>query len=226
MTTIIVTNNYLIADHRSTYDLICRGAQFSIKDSVVKEVQSKGESITRDNIIKISLFKDDEVFYMEGKKAIAWAMAGKMTSWGAVFESINFTKEVESLDYLVKTLLFKLRKEQNKIIFYIENGDSVLVDLENSVLKVFRGEYFQVFGSGSDVETHLDLSKEFYSLPLNEIYSVLAITCPYTSLSYSVLGRREKEFFPYVKEDQEAFIEKAKRLREKHSFLFNPNNVY
>ncbi len=226
MTTIIVTNNYLIADHRSTYDLIGRGAQFSIKDSIVKEVQSKGESITRDNLIKISLFKDDEVFYMEDKKAIAWAMSGKMSSWGGVLESINFTKEVESLDYLVKTVLFKLRKEQNNIIFYIENGDSVLVDLENSVLKVFRGEYFQVFGSGTDVETYLNLDKEFYSLPLNEIYSVLAITCPYTSLSYSVLGRREREFFPYVKEDQEAFVEKAKRLREQHSFLFNPNNVY
>lgn len=226
MTTIIVTRDYLITDHR----LSIEGESFSnfeIKNNVVVPKKRLTFEEKNDNLIKINILEGDEQFFYNGKRALAFTFSGTSSNIKEIEKNIAITKYTKSLDYLLMRLLHNLVNESCSILFYLEDGSSIII--RPKIKKIIINDYvdyIDFYGTGANVKHDLNFKDDFFKLPINEIFSVLAITDPATSLSYSVLGRKERMFYPYVKEPEEMFVAKAIELRAKYSAYFNPNNCY
>ena len=226
MTTVIVTRDYLIADHRisSEYETF---RNFILEDNTVVAKKTTTIIENNDNLIKINILKENEEFFYNKKKVLAFVYSGKCSIIKTIEKNIAITKNTKILDYLLMRLLHELSDISCSILFYIEDGSSIVI--KPKFKKIYENNetnYIDFIGSGLNVKNDLDLRHEFFYLPINEIFSVLAITEQGTSLSYSVLGRKERMFYPYVKEPEEMFISRAKELRAKYSKLFNPDNCY
>jgi hypothetical protein len=216
MTTVVVNRNYLIADHRARITVQTQGdtIYFNDNNKAVSVVSPKGTTdvFTKNNVSKICLVDDQHAVYHNGHRLIAFVVTGNALIYNKAFERLRFMNEhnipMRAMAYFDWDV--ELDKDDNgsDIVFYFDNGSAfILRNVEDITKRKWNTATFEddddytfVTGSGGESGKNLEFNKihDPRTLFLTSAYFDEHSTC-----SYSVLGRREGEFYPYVDEPEE-----------------------
>ena len=235
MTTIVSNGYYLIADHRRS----------SSENSVIRNLLAlQVDSHDKASVIrkkKFSIYKDiaEKIFFLEtpipclnkeAGKVIAFACAGPMLMIDKFIKIILlYSKTSDSLEQFMK-LLEMFQPFSGSMSCLMVTDKSFTVEAVFSGNKTFSVKFkyhtpgtsvMEGSGYGKIQNLHIPLAKT----PPQDLFYMAQFMDVYTSPSYSVLGVRENQYYPFVLETPEVLetLTKDKII----SFIKpNPNNAH
>lgn len=226
MTTLILTPDYFIADNRTTYSFVEQN-NFTIKnEKLVIDYRETRCDQFKDNVIKIILTKEDEIFMSGTKRVVAWGFTGDYSTINIVKKAINETKHLNEFDFLIAFLVGLSDTCRAEIVFYFTNGNCFTLNLFNKTTKSFIDNYCLILGSGRTTVNNLALTVSEEKFHPRDLFILAFISDKHTSHTYSVFGRKENMFYPLVDEGLDNIKQIGLTLRDKYSTTFDPNNAF
>lgn len=235
MTTIVSNGYYLIADHRRS-----RSESADTRNLLSIQVDSKDKaSVVRKKKFSVHMDIAEKIFMLENpvpcsnKKAgnvIALACAGPVIMNDKFIKILlQYSKTDQTIDQFLKLLeMFQSLSGFMSCLMVTDNSFTIEVSVTGNTTSSVKFKYhtpgtsvMRGSGYGKIKNLYIPLAKT----PPQDLFYMAQFMDVYTSPSYSVLGVRENQYFPFVLETPEVLetLTKDKII----SFIKpNPNNAH